>query len=96
MTLAAQELSRIQYKVIDFALKRGYDTPEAFSKAFHRQHGVTPSEARKHRGKLASYNRLIIQVNLKGAKPMKYRIVEREGFQVVSSGSFPWRKRKIW
>ncbi|SMO79755.1 AraC family transcriptional regulator [Melghirimyces algeriensis] len=83
LTLAAQELSRTQCKVIDLAHKYGYDTPEAFTKAFRRQHGVTPSEARKHRGKLVSYNRLIIQVNLKGAKPMKYRIVEREGFQVV-------------
>lgn len=83
LTLAAQELSRTDSKIIDLAYKYGYDTPEAFSKAFRKQHGVTPREARKGMGRLQSYNRLVIQVSLKGAEPMKYRIVEKEAFQVV-------------
>ncbi|SEN54764.1 AraC family transcriptional regulator [Lihuaxuella thermophila] len=83
LTLAAQELSRTNGKIIDIAYKYGYDTPEAFSKAFRRQHGLTPSEARKHMGKLKSYNRLMIQVSLKGVDPMQYKIVERDSFQVV-------------
>ncbi|MGG3641800.1 AraC family transcriptional regulator [Bacillus gobiensis] len=83
LTLAAQELVRTNSKIIDLACKYGYDTPEAFSKAFRRQHGVTPTEARNGIGKLRNYNRLIIQVNLKGAEPMQYKIVEKEGFQVV-------------
>ena len=83
LTLAAQELSSTDCKIIDLANKYNYDTPEAFSKAFRKQHGVTPSEARKGIGKLQSYNRLTIQVNLKGAEPMKYQIVERDVFQVV-------------
>ncbi|WP_449537658.1 AraC family transcriptional regulator [Ferdinandcohnia sp. Marseille-Q9671] len=83
LTLAAEELSRTDSKVIDLAYKFGYDTPEAFTKAFRKQHGVTPSEVRKGIGKLQSYSRLVIQVSLKGAEPVKYRIVEREGFNVV-------------
>jgi AraC family transcriptional regulator len=83
LTLAAQELSSNNCKIIDLAYKYGYDTPESFSKAFRRQHGVTPSDMRKGIGKLQSYNRLTIQVNLKGAEPMRYQIVERDGFQVV-------------
>ncbi|WP_096186568.1 AraC family transcriptional regulator [Evansella halocellulosilytica] len=83
LTLAAQELASTNTRIIDLAYKYGYDTPEAFSKAFRRQHGMKPSEVRKNIGELKSYNRLIIQVNLKGAEPMKYRIVERESFQVV-------------
>lgn len=83
LTLAAHELASTDHKIIDIASKYGYDTPEAFTKAFRRQHGVTPSDARKHVGELKSYNRLGIQVNLKGASPMKYRIVERESFQAV-------------
>ncbi|RLQ94363.1 AraC family transcriptional regulator [Falsibacillus albus] len=84
LTLAAKELiSSPNCRVIDVALKYGYDTPEAFSKAFRRQHGVAPSEARKYKGKLKSYNRLSIQVNLKGVEPMQYSIVEKESFPVV-------------
>ncbi|TWT13211.1 AraC family transcriptional regulator [Planomicrobium sp. CPCC 101079] len=83
LTLAAYELVSTSTKIIDLAYKYGYDTPEAFTKAFRRQHGVTPSEARKNVGKLQSYNRLVLQVNLKGAEPMNYKIVEKEAFQVV-------------
>ncbi len=83
LTLAAQELINTDIKVIDLAFKYGYDSPEAFTKAFRKQHNVTPSEARKQQGPLQSYNRLVIQVSLKGAEPMKYKIVEKEKFQVV-------------
>lgn len=83
LTLAAQELINTDSKVIDIAYKYGYDSPEAFTKAFRKQHNVTPSEVRKQQGPLQSYNRLIIQVTLKGAEPMKYNIVEKEKFQVV-------------
>ncbi|WP_058307713.1 AraC family transcriptional regulator [Gracilibacillus massiliensis] len=83
LTLAGEDLLTTDEKIIDLANKYGYDTPEAFSKAFRRQHGVTPSEARKKKGKLQSYNRLIIQVTLKGAEPMKYSIVEKHAFQIV-------------
>lgn len=83
LTLAAEELCRTDAKIVDLALKYGYDTPESFAKAFRRQHGITPSEARNNQGKLQAYNRLVIQVILKGAEPMKYRIVEKEAFQAV-------------
>lgn len=83
LTLAAQELMNTDNKIIDLSYKYGYDTPEAFTKAFRKQHNLTPSEARKMQGKLQSYNRLIIQVSLKGAEPMKYKIVEKDSFQVV-------------
>lgn len=83
LTLAAQELINTDIKIIDLAYKYGYDSPEAFTKAFRKQHHVTPSDARKQQGPLQSYNRLVIQVSLKGAVPMKYNIIEKEQFQVV-------------
>lgn len=83
LTLAAQELINTDIKIIDLAYKYGYDSPEAFTKAFRKQHHVTPSDARKQQGPLQSYNRLVIQVSLKGAEPMKYNIVEKDKFQVV-------------
>ncbi|GAF63369.1 hypothetical protein BTS2_0260 [Bacillus sp. TS-2] len=83
LSLAAEELSSSKQKVIDMALKYGYDTPESFSKAFRKQHGVAPSEAMRYRGKLKFYDRLIIQVILKGAEPVKYNIVEKESFKAV-------------
>lgn len=83
LTLAAQELATSAEKIIDLSYKYGYDSPEAFSKAFRKQHGISPSEARKGGGTLQAYNRLLIQVQLKGAEPMKYQMVERTAFQIV-------------
>ncbi|MBM7620134.1 AraC family transcriptional regulator [Bacillus tianshenii] len=83
LTLAGKELLTTDQRVIDLAYKYGYDTPEAFTKAFRRQHGATPSDIRKRTGKLQSYNRLVIQVTLKGAEPMKYSVVEKEAFRIV-------------
>ena len=31
-----------EYKVIDVAMKYGYDSPDSFTKAFTRFHGITP------------------------------------------------------
>ncbi|MDQ0657704.1 AraC-like DNA-binding protein [Paenibacillus sp. W2I17] len=83
LTLAAHELLQSDHKIIDLAFKYGYDTPESFSKAFRRQHGIAPSEARKNSNAVKSYNRLVIQVSLKGAEPMKYKIVEHPEFTLV-------------
>ncbi|KIL80750.1 AraC family transcriptional regulator [Bacillus badius] len=91
LTLAADELCRTNAKVIDVALKYGYRTPEAFTKAFRRQHGISPREARKLTGKLKSYNRLTIQVRLKGADPMQYKVANKESFEVIGiKQTFPY------
>nr|WP_253298032.1 AraC family transcriptional regulator [Paenibacillus sp. MSJ-34] len=87
LTLAAYELLRANIKIVDLAAKYGYDSPEAFAKAFRRQHGLPPSEA-KARGTLVAYNRLTIQVNVGGTEPLNVRMVEREAFQAVGI----WRK----
>jgi len=83
LTLAAKELTTTDHKIIDIALRYGYDSPEAFTKAFRKHHGVTPSEARKFIGNLKSYNRLVIQVSLKGAEPVQFTIVEKGRFQII-------------
>ncbi|UHA73213.1 AraC family transcriptional regulator [Paenibacillus sp. 481] len=83
LTIAAQQLISTNCRLVDLAYACGYDTPESFTKAFRKQHGVTPSDVRKGIGQLQSYNRLMIQVNLKGVEPMKYHIVERDAFQVI-------------
>jgi AraC family transcriptional regulator len=83
LTLAAQELAVTKAKVLDIALKYGYDTPESFSKAFRKMHGISPSATREPGTNLKAYPRISFQVSLKGDQDMDYRIVEREAFQVV-------------
>ena len=82
LSLAGEELSTGHAKVIDIALKYGYDTPESFSRAFTRFHGIAPSEA-KHGGKVRIFTPLSVKLILTGGSKMDYRIEKRDAFQVV-------------
>lgn len=82
MTLAAQEIQNTSAKIIDIACKYGYDSPDAFTRAFQKMHGITPSAAREPGVILKAYPRIIYYLTLKGDKEMDYRIVERESFKV--------------
>ena len=46
MTLAAFELQNSDVKIIDLAIKYGYESPDSFSRAFQNLHGITPSLSR--------------------------------------------------
>lgn len=82
-TLAAQELATTSIKVVDVAMKYGYDSPESFSKAFKKIHGISPSEARQPNITLKAFPRISIYVSLKGDKQLDYKIVEQEAYTVV-------------
>ena len=82
LTLAALELQSGDAKVIDLAIKYGYDSPVSFSRAFQALHGVTPTDARTDGVSLKAYPRISFQFSIKGEKEMDYRIETIEGFQV--------------
>lgn len=78
LSMASQELTMSDKKVIDIALKYGYDSPESFTKAFSRFHGVSPNVAKRSGCQLKSFNRLVIKIKLEGGMVMEYKIVEKE------------------
>ena len=82
LSLAGEELSKGKEKIINMAMKYGYDTPESFSRAFARFHGITPSEA-KHGGNVKIFTPLSVKLILTGGSKMDYRIEKRDAFQVV-------------
>lgn len=84
LSMAGQEISISDFKVIDLALKYGYDSPESFTKAFTRFHGITPNVARRTGMKLKSFNRLLIKIKLEGGTVMDYRIEKREPFKLLA------------
>ncbi|WP_019156552.1 AraC family transcriptional regulator [Robertmurraya massiliosenegalensis] len=83
LTVAALELKKQHVKVIDIAIKYGYQSPDAFSRAFQSFHGVIPTLARNPEQILKAHPRLSFQLTIQGGIEMKYRIVEREPFKVV-------------
>ncbi len=83
LTLAGAELAAEKIKVIDAALKYGYDSPDSFAKAFARFHGITPSQARNRGSKLRSFSRLTVKLSLEGGTLMNYKIEEKSMFTVT-------------
>ncbi|MCE5287287.1 MAG: AraC family transcriptional regulator [Pelosinus sp.] len=82
LTLAAQDIISGE-KVINVAFKYGYETPEAFTKAFGKMHGMSPTAARELGASLKAYPKLSFHISIKGEKDMNYRIVDKESFIVV-------------
>ena len=82
MTLAAFEMQNSKVKVIDIAMKYGYESPEAFTRAFKEIHGISPMTARKEGIQLKSYPRLTFLLSVKGDVVMDYRIESKEAFKV--------------
>lgn len=82
LTQAAVELQNSDTKIIDVAMKYGYDSPVSFARAFSNLHGVTPSEAKRHGVELKAYPRISFQISIKGEKEMNYRIETKEAFDI--------------
>lgn len=86
LSLAGSELIATDKKIIDIALEYGYDSPDSFTKAFTRFHGVTPTVVRRERAMIKSFAPMKIQFTLKGGSTMDYKIVEKEAFTVMGVG----------
>ncbi|MGC6174043.1 helix-turn-helix domain-containing protein [Lacrimispora sp. 38-1] len=82
ITLAAIEIQNSDTKIIDIALKYGYDSHSSFTRAFQLIQGVTPSKARIDGVPLMAYPPLTFQFILKGVEAMQYKIVETQPYKV--------------
>jgi AraC family of transcriptional regulator, multidrug resistance transcriptional activator len=47
LTMAAKDLKETNLKIIDIALKYGFSSNEAFTRAFYKNYGYTPRQFRK-------------------------------------------------
>jgi AraC family transcriptional regulator len=83
LSQAAMEVRNSSIKVIDLALKYGYDSPDAFSRAFQALHGLTPTEARREGAVLKAVPAMTFQLIISGGNEMDYRIIEKEAFNIV-------------
>ncbi|MCT1403702.1 AraC family transcriptional regulator [Paenibacillus sp. p3-SID867] len=86
MTLAALEIRDSEARLIDIAIKYGYRSADAFSRAFSGIHGVLPSEARNQSVSLNAHPRIQFQMTVQGKAQLHYRIVDRPAFRIVGMG----------
>ena len=81
--MAALRVLSKKMRIIDIALSYGYGTPESFTKAFSRFHGVSPMQLREHPEKLRVFLPLQIRLSLKGGDDMDYVVEKMEAFTLI-------------
>ncbi len=82
MSRAAVELQNGE-RILDVALKYGYQSPTAFNRAFRSVHGVAPSAVKSGEKPVRSFPPLSFQITIKGVEPMEYRIEKMDAFRIV-------------
>ena len=83
MSLAAVDLKDEKSKVLDVAIKYGYDSPTAFNRAFQMVHKVSPSQVKSNDTSLKAFPPIVFQMSVIGFQEMNYRIENREAIRVV-------------
>lgn len=84
LTQAGAELALRKIRVIDAAMKYGYESVDGFTRAFIQFHGIRPSEARRPGSVLKELPRLSVQQSFsKGGCVMEYRIEEKPKLTVL-------------
>ena len=76
LTQAAYDLKHSKSTIIDIAIKYGYNSQAAFSRAFSNQHNISPTEYRKNGGLLKVYPPASFHIMIKGAKEMNFKVIE--------------------
>lgn len=80
--LAALDLKNSNSKIIDIAYKYGYETPESFSKAFTRFHGVTPSQVKKGKN-YKPFHRLKFNISIEQGEEMEVKIAPMFSIKLI-------------
>ncbi len=83
MSLAAVDLQNGDKKVIDIALKYGYDSPTAFNRAFKSIHKTAPSHVRKNGTVLKAFPPVSFKITIKGDVSLDYRIEKKKAFRII-------------
>lgn len=84
LALAGGELAASDEKIIDIAVKYGYDSPDSFTKAFIRFHEISPAMVRKGDAMIKTFAPLKLEISLKGGYIMNYKIEKKESFTVLA------------
>ncbi|MBE5893285.1 MAG: helix-turn-helix domain-containing protein [Lachnospiraceae bacterium] len=90
LTLAGIDVETTNERIIDIALKYQYESPESFSRAFTRFHGLSPMAARNQKGHIKSITKIFVE-SIIGGKNIMQKLNER-GYAVKENGPVYYTK----
>nr|WP_198426097.1 AraC family transcriptional regulator [Microbacterium ureisolvens] len=82
MTVAAADLLGDD-DLLGIAVRYGYGSTEAFTRAFRAVHGVGPADVRREGGPLRSQQQLRFRLTVEGNTIMDTRLTERPAFRLI-------------
>jgi len=85
LTLAGKDLAQGNMKIIDIAIKYGYESATTFSRAFIKFHGIKPSAVKQNVKQLKYYPKLEFKIPVI-EEELQYEIVELEEFKLYGCG----------
>lgn len=105
LTLAAQEISKNNENILHIALKYGFDSHEAFSRAFKNFHGVAPKMAKTDGNEFKNFSKANLDIEANTNSILNYRIESRDiikvsaifrNFNIENKNDIPkyWRELK--
>ena len=84
LTVAAQEISKNNKSILDIALKYGFESHEAFSRAFKNFHGVVPKMAKTDGNEFKNFSKANIDIEVNTNNILNYRIESKEVIKVLA------------
>ncbi|WP_196598365.1 AraC family transcriptional regulator [Pectinatus frisingensis] len=81
--LAALAVLDRHRRIIDIAYAYGYSTPDSFTKAFSRFHGVSPMQLREHPERMRVFLPLKIKISIQGGEDMDYTVEKEAAFRMA-------------
>jgi len=92
LSSAGEDLYKEKIKVMDLAMKYGYDNATSFSRAFEAFHGIKPSRVTT-KTNLKIFPRIILEEKNKSLEPISYEIIEMDS--MVLYGTYIKTNNKI-
>ena len=78
LTVAAQEISKNNENILDIALKYGFESHEAFSRAFKNFHGVVPKMAKTDGNEFKNFSKANLDIEVNANNILSYRIESKD------------------
>lgn len=78
LTVAAQEISKNNENILDIVLKYGFESHEAFSRAFKNFHGVVPKMAKTDGNEFKNFSKANLDIEVNANNILSYRIESKD------------------
>lgn len=82
LTVAAQEISKNNENILDIALKYGFESHEAFSRAFKNFHGIVPKMAKTDGNEFKNFSKANLDIEVNANNILSYRIESKDIIKV--------------